>query len=52
MKARLSSRNGLYYMTYSANSYESPFYGIGCATASDLMGTWTKYEENMKKQTG
>ena len=39
-------RNGLYYMTYSANSYESPFYGIGCATATDLMGTWTKYEEN------
>lgn len=38
--------NGLYYMTYSANSYESPFYGIGCATATDLMGTWTKYEEN------
>ena len=33
-------------MTYSANSYESPFYGIGCATATDLMGTWTKYEEN------
>ena len=38
--------NGIYYMTYSANSYESPFYGIGCATATDLMGTWTKYEEN------
>jgi beta-xylosidase len=38
--------NGLYYMTYSANSYESPFYGIGCATATDLMGTWTKYDEN------
>lgn len=39
-------RNGLYYMTYSANSYESPFYGIGCATATDLMGEWTKYDEN------
>lgn len=39
-------RNGIYYMTYSANSYESPFYGIGCATATDLMGTWTKYGEN------
>lgn len=38
--------NGLYYMTYSANSYESPFYGIGCATATEVMGTWTKYEEN------
>ena len=30
--------NGLYYMTYSANSYESQFYGIGCATATDIMG--------------
>lgn len=24
--------HGKYYMTYSANSYESPFYGIGCAS--------------------
>ncbi|HHV87094.1 MAG TPA: family 43 glycosylhydrolase [Petrimonas sp.] len=39
-------RNGVYYMTYSANSYESPFYGIGCATATDIMGEWTKYPHN------
>ena len=39
-------RNGLYYMTYSANSYESPFYGIGCATTDNIMGEWTKYDEN------
>ena len=38
--------NGVYYMTYSANSYESPFYGIGCATATDIMGEWTKYPDN------
>ena len=38
--------NGLYYMSYSANSYESPFYGVGCAPATNPMGTWTKYEEN------
>lgn len=38
--------NGMYYMTYSANSYESPFYGIGCATATDIMGEWTKYSNN------
>ena len=38
--------DGLYYMTYSANSYESPFYGIGCATATDIMGEWTKYPDN------
>ncbi len=38
--------NGVYYMTYSANSYESQFYGIGCATATDIMGEWTKYPDN------
>lgn len=37
---------GIYYMTYSANSYESQFYGIGCATATDIMGEWTKYPHN------
>ena len=36
----------LYYMTYSANSYESQFYGIGCATATDIMGEWKKYDTN------
>lgn len=38
--------NGVYYLTYSANSYESPFYGIGCATATDIMGDWEKYTDN------
>ena len=38
--------NGTYYMTYSANSYESPFYGIGCATSSSVWGPWTKYDHN------
>src|SRR5690554_2249712 len=38
--------NWLYYMTYSANSYESPFYGIGCATADSLTGEWVKYPHN------
>ncbi len=38
--------NGVYYMTYSANSYESPFYGIGCATATSIMGDWIKYPHN------
>lgn len=36
----------LYYMAYSGNSFESPFYGVGCATATDIMGEWTKYDEN------
>ncbi|MFZ5431501.1 MAG: glycoside hydrolase family 43 protein [Bacteroidota bacterium] len=39
-------RNGIYYMTYSANSYESPFYGIGFATATHINGPWVKYEHN------
>ena len=38
--------NGTYYMTYSANSYESPFYGVGFATAPAVTGPWTKYENN------
>ncbi|MDD2327049.1 MAG: glycoside hydrolase family 43 protein [bacterium] len=38
--------NGIYYMTYSANSYESPFYGIGCATADSVNGEWKKYSHN------
>ena len=37
---------GVYYMTYSANSYESQFYGIGCATATNIFGEWTKYPDN------
>ncbi|SHJ80305.1 Glycosyl hydrolases family 43 [Tangfeifania diversioriginum] len=39
-------RNGKYFMTYSANSYESPFYGIGLATADKITGPWEKYENN------
>lgn len=38
--------NGVYYLTYSGNSYESQFYGIGFATATDINGPWTKYEKN------
>lgn len=37
---------GKYYMTYSANSYESQFYGIGFATSDSPTGPWTKYEGN------
>lgn len=35
-----------YYMTYSANSYESPYYGVGYAIADSPMGPWTKSKEN------
>lgn len=44
--AFIVKRNGIYYMTYSANSYESQFYGVGVATATNITGPWTKYEDN------
>jgi beta-xylosidase len=44
--AFVMKHQGVYYMTYSANSYESPFYGIGVATASSPAGPWTKYADN------
>ncbi len=39
-------RNGTYYLSYSANSYESQLYGVGYATASSPMGPWTKSATN------
>lgn len=51
--AFVTKHKGIYYMTYSANSYESPFCGIGCATAVDIMGEWTKYPDNpLLQKTG
>jgi len=44
--AFVMKRNGVYYMTYSGNGYESPFYGIGVATAAHIHGPWTKYDWN------
>ena len=38
--------DGVYYLTYSANSYESPNYGVGYASATSMRGPWTKYEGN------
>lgn len=37
---------GKYYMSYSANHYMSPMYGVGFATAENIMGPWKKYEGN------
>lgn len=44
--ATVTKHNGKYYMTYSANDFQSPFYGVGFATADSPMGPWTKYEHN------
>lgn len=38
--------NGTYYMTYSANHYTHPFYGIGYSTAPAPLGPWTKSPAN------
>jgi beta-xylosidase len=35
-----------YYLTYSANHYAEPFYGIGYATARSPLGPWTKSPDN------
>ena len=37
---------GKYYMTYSANSYECPEYGVGVAVADNPEGPWVKYDSN------
>jgi len=38
--------NGVYYLTYSANHYESEYYGVGYATSDSPTGPWVKYAEN------
>jgi GH43 family beta-xylosidase len=38
--------NGTYYLTYSGSHVESPYYGVGYATAPHPLGPWTKYPYN------
>jgi len=38
--------NGIYYLLYSANNYQSRDYAVGYATASSPMGTWSKSTDN------
>ncbi len=38
--------NGSYYMTYSANGFNTQEYAIGYATADNPLGPWQKAEEN------
>lgn len=38
--------NNKYYMTYSANHFESAYYGVGYAVADSPKGPWTKYSAN------
>jgi Glycosyl hydrolases family 43 len=39
-------REAVYYVTYSANNWENPFYGVGYATATNPLGPWKKYAGN------
>lgn len=39
-------RDGVYYMLYSCNHFESIHYGVGYATATSPFGPWKKYEGN------
>jgi len=38
--------NGVYYLIYSANHYESPDYAVGYATADSPTGPWKKASDN------
>jgi GH43 family beta-xylosidase len=38
--------NGWYYLTYSANHYENPNYGVGYAVSQSPNGPWTKFAGN------
>jgi hypothetical protein len=35
-----------YYLTYSANNWESPYYGVGYAVAQHPLGPWKKFAGN------
>ncbi|NDV70367.1 glycoside hydrolase family 43 protein [Dysgonomonas sp. 25] len=39
-------RNGVYYLIYSANHYQSHDYGVGYATATSPLGEWKKSATN------
>src|SRR3954454_19075447 len=44
--AHTSAGRTLYYLTYSANNWESPNYGVGYAVATSPLGPWKKCAGN------
>ena len=42
----VTKHDGCYYLTYSANDYQSQDYGVGYATTRALGGSWSKYGSN------
>jgi GH43 family beta-xylosidase len=39
-------RGGVYYLTYSANNWQTPEYGVGYAVSKSPLGPFTKYAGN------
>jgi GH43 family beta-xylosidase len=39
-------REGVYYLLYSGNSFDSPRYAVGYATANSPLGPWRKFDGN------
>ncbi|GAB2761688.1 hypothetical protein GCM10027174_42920 [Salinifilum aidingensis] len=46
VKARTREGRPLYFLTYSANSYAGPHYGVGYAVAEHPLGPWRKSPDN------
>ncbi|MHA6799894.1 family 43 glycosylhydrolase [Bounagaea algeriensis] len=46
LKACTREGRALYFLTYSANSYAGPHYGVGYAVAEHPLGPWRKAPEN------
>lgn len=42
----VTKHEGIYYLTYSANDYQSQDYGVGYATARTLNASWAKFSNN------
>lgn len=42
----IMKHNGYYYLTYSGNFYESQYYGVGLAVATNIRGPWKKVDYN------
>jgi hypothetical protein len=40
------ARDGVYYLFYSANNWQTAKYGVGYAVATSPLGPWTKYQHN------
>jgi beta-xylosidase len=44
--AYMFRRGDYYYLLYTANDYQDPFYSIGYATSKNPLGPWEKHKDN------